>query len=63
MGTRQTNPLGGALFVLVHFRALHFITSRFPSCLFPSIANDIHIISPLQLYHLHMSTSKLNSTG
>jgi hypothetical protein len=35
----------GALFALIHFRALCFIASHFPCCLFPSIANDTHIIS------------------
>jgi len=37
---------GGALFVLAHFRALRSITSHFPSCLFPSIIDDAHIIGP-----------------
>ncbi len=37
---------GGALFVLAHFRALRSTTNHFPSCLFPSIANDTHIIGP-----------------
>ncbi len=46
MGTRQGDPLGGALFALVHFRVLCSITSHFPFCLFPSIIDDIHIISP-----------------
>jgi hypothetical protein len=46
MGTRQGDPLGRALFTLTHFRALRSTTSHFPSCLFPSIVNDIHIISP-----------------
>ncbi len=46
MGTRQGDPLGGALFALAHFRALHFTTNHFPSYLFPSIINDVHIIGP-----------------
>jgi hypothetical protein len=46
MGTCQSDPLGGALFALAHFRVLCSTTSHFPSCLFPSIANDIHIIGP-----------------
>jgi hypothetical protein len=48
MGIHQGDPLreGGALFALAHFRALCSIASHFLSCLFPSIANDIHIISP-----------------
>jgi len=41
MGTNQGNPLGGALFILVYFRALYFTFNYFPSYLFPSIANDI----------------------
>ncbi len=46
MGTYQGDPLGGALFALVHFKALCSIASHFPSCLFPSITYDIHIIDP-----------------
>ncbi len=46
MGTRQGDPLGGALFALVHFRTLCSIANHFPSCLFPFIADNIHIISP-----------------
>jgi hypothetical protein len=49
MGTCQGDPLGGALFVLAHFRALHFIVSHFTSCLFPSIIDDTHIIGPLSI--------------
>jgi hypothetical protein len=45
MGTHQDDPLGGTLFVLAHFRALHSTTNHFPSFLFPFIADDIHIIS------------------
>jgi hypothetical protein len=46
MGTCQNDPLRGALFALGHFRALHFIASCFPYCLFPSIINETHIIGP-----------------
>jgi hypothetical protein len=52
MGTHQSEGsgfrvyLGGALFVLAHFRALHFLVNHFPSCFFPSIVDDIHIINP-----------------
>jgi hypothetical protein len=57
MGTHQGDPLGGgALFALTIKR---LIISLF--CLFPSIIDDIHIIGPLQLYHLHMNISKTNS--
>jgi hypothetical protein len=47
MGTHQNDPLGGALFILTHFKALRSIINIFPSCLFPSIVNDIHIIGAL----------------
>ncbi len=46
MRTYQGNPLGGALFTLTHFKALRSIVNCFPSCVFPSIVNNIHIISP-----------------
>jgi len=38
---------GGALFALTHFRALCCTVSHFPSCLFPFIIDDTHIIGPL----------------
>ncbi len=48
MGTCQGEPLGKALFALIaHFVALRSIVSCLFSCLFPSIVDDIHIISPL----------------
>jgi hypothetical protein len=40
MGTHQGNPLGGTLFILAYFRALHSTSNYLPSYLFPSIAND-----------------------
>jgi hypothetical protein len=46
MGTHQGDPLEGALLALAHFRALCSIASHFPSCLFPSIVDDTHIIGP-----------------
>jgi hypothetical protein len=46
IGTRQSDPLGKALFALVHFKALHFIISHFPSYIFPSITSNIHMIRP-----------------
>jgi hypothetical protein len=60
MGTRQGDPLGGALFALAYFRALHSTTSHFLSCLVPSIANDTHIVAPLSIDHFHMNTSRRN---
>jgi hypothetical protein len=46
MGTRQGDHLGRALFALAQFRALHFTPLCFISCLFPSITDGTHIISP-----------------
>jgi len=46
METYHGDPLGGALFTLAHFKVLHSITNHFLSYLFPSIANDTHIIGP-----------------
>jgi hypothetical protein len=45
MGTHQNDPMGGALFTLTHFKTLHSTTSHFPSYLFSSIIDHIHIIS------------------
>jgi hypothetical protein len=59
MGTCQCDPLGGNC-SLAHFTTLRSTYNHFPSCLFPSIADDTHIIGPLQLYHLHMNISKSN---
>jgi hypothetical protein len=46
MGTWQGGPLGGALFILAHLRALCSIANHFRSYVFPSIADDSHIIGP-----------------
>jgi hypothetical protein len=45
MRTCQGDPLGGTLFTLAHFGALHFTISHFLYCLFPSVVDDILIIS------------------
>ncbi len=71
MGICQGDPLGGlgggggALLVLAHFRALCSKISYFPSCLFPSIANDIHIIGPLSIisYAYEHFRTKLHVIG
>jgi hypothetical protein len=61
MGTHQSDFLGGALFALAHLRALHSIVSHFPSCLFPSIVNDTHIICPFSIvFSACMSIFRLN---
>jgi hypothetical protein len=48
-GIRQSDPLRGALFALIHFKALCFIVNHFPFCLFLFIVDDIHIIGPLSI--------------
>jgi hypothetical protein len=63
MGTPSRRYFGGALFAQIHFVTLRSITNHFPSYLFPFIVDGTHIISPLQLCHLHMNTSELNSVG
>jgi hypothetical protein len=40
---------GRAVFALVHFRALNSTINHFPFCLFSSIVNDLHIISPFSI--------------
>jgi hypothetical protein len=60
MGIRQGDPLGGPLFAFVHLRALSSTINHFPSCLFPSSANDTHIIGPPPFYLLHMNTFRLH---
>ncbi|KAL2634830.1 hypothetical protein R1flu_006309 [Riccia fluitans] len=47
-GTHQGDPLGGALFALAHLRALRTTASEHPLCLFPSLADDTHIVGPLE---------------
>jgi len=49
MGTCQGDPLGGALFALIDLKKLYFTFNHFPSYLFPSIIDDIHIIDPLSI--------------
>ncbi|KAL2613061.1 hypothetical protein R1flu_024753 [Riccia fluitans] len=46
--TRQGDPLGGILFALAHLRALRTVASEHPLCLFPSLADDTHIVGPLE---------------
>ncbi len=49
MGTHQGDSLGGALFVLAHFRALRSIFNHFLSYLFPSIIDNTQIIGPFSI--------------
>ncbi len=46
MGICQGDHLGRVIFSLTHLKALSSIVSHFPSCLFPSIVNETHIIGP-----------------
>jgi hypothetical protein len=41
-----------AFFALVHFHVLHGFLKKIPSCLFPSLANDIHNIGPAHVVPL-----------
>jgi hypothetical protein len=52
MGTRQGDPWGRELFALTHFNVLRSIKNHFPSCLFPSVINNTHIISPPSILSL-----------
>lgn len=45
-GTRQGDPLGGPLFAMAHFTALRATAVAHPTCLFPSLSDDTHIIGP-----------------
>jgi hypothetical protein len=65
MGTHKGDPLGRALFALAHFKGLHSIANIYFFCLFPSIIDDTHIISPPSIVsspcEQFQTNSKLNS--
>ncbi len=44
---RQGGPLGIPLFVLAHYWAFLKTIMWAPNCVFPSIANDTHIVGPM----------------
>jgi hypothetical protein len=44
LGTRHGDPLGGLLFTLTHYQVLLETIMRAPSCVFPSLMNDTHIV-------------------
>ncbi|KAL2620674.1 hypothetical protein R1flu_000879 [Riccia fluitans] len=59
--------LGGALFALAHLHALRTTASKHPLCLFPSLADDTHIVGPpeavVPAFHTlegHLSAVDLN---
>ncbi len=60
MGICQGDPLGGVIFFLAHFKVLYFIANCFLFCLFPSIANDTHIIGPPLILSSTYEHFKLN---
>jgi hypothetical protein len=43
----KVTPLGGILFILVHYRALLETIMWAPVWVFPSLTNDTHIVGPL----------------
>jgi hypothetical protein len=49
MGTHQGNFFHEPLFGLTHFWTLQFVEVQFPTCLFPTIVDDIYIVGPPSL--------------
>jgi hypothetical protein len=43
-GMRQGDPLGCPLFTLAHYRTFLNTIVRAPSCVYPSLVDDIHIM-------------------
>jgi hypothetical protein len=41
------DPLGDLLFALTHFQALVKTIVQAPSCVFPSLVDDTHIVGPM----------------
>ncbi len=59
LGTKQGDPLKSLLFVLAHYRALLKTITHAPSCIFPPLVNNTHIVGPLnEITHTfdHLST-------
>jgi hypothetical protein len=57
--TRQGDPFGSPLFVLAHYQTFLETIARAPNRVFPSLANDTHIMGPLnEVTHVydHFST-------
>jgi hypothetical protein len=46
LGTWQGDPLGGALFVLIHFHVFHLIIATQLTFVFLSLRDDTHIVGP-----------------
>ncbi len=47
LSMRQGDLIGGFSFALTHYRTLLKTITHAPSCIFPSLANDTHIMGPL----------------
>ena len=45
-GTRQGDPLAGALFALAHLQALKAVRAAHPECYIPTIADDSYLMGP-----------------
>ncbi len=45
--TQQGDPLGRVLFALAHLHVFCSTIVIHPTCVFPSLANDIYIVGPL----------------
>ncbi|KAL2650793.1 hypothetical protein R1flu_018921 [Riccia fluitans] len=59
------DSLGGALFALGHLRALRATVLQHPNCIFPSYADDTHIVGPVDqvLLAFHTLQDQLASVG
>jgi hypothetical protein len=56
---QKNDSLGGFLFVLTHYQAFLKTIAQIPSCVFPFLANDTHIVSSMNKIILtfdHLST-------
>ncbi len=47
LGTRRGDPLGGILCALAHYKTFLETITRAPSCVFPSLVNNTHIMGPV----------------
>jgi hypothetical protein len=52
MGICQGGLVARPFFALAHFLAFHYSLKVFLSCLFPSLANQTHILSPAHVISL-----------
>jgi len=44
---KQDEPLGGLLFAMAHYRTLLKIVAQALNCVFPSLADNTHIMGPM----------------